>query len=77
MKIFLHICDIVKEYGNQKPVVWIYEVNSDNIEIINCQDSFDLWLPYEMNEKQQNKFANYCLRNLNIKNWKMLGDETL
>ena len=62
MKIFLHICDIVKESGNKKPVVWIYEVNSDNIEIINYQDNCDLWLPYEMNEKQQNKFANYCLR---------------
>ena len=66
MKIFLHICDIYKESGNQKPVVWIYEVNSDNIadniETINFQKNCDLWLPYEMNEKQQYKFANYCLR---------------
>jgi hypothetical protein len=62
MKMFLHICDICKEYGNQKPVVWIYEVNSNDIKTINFQDGCDLWLPYEMDEKQQNKFANYCLR---------------
>lgn len=67
MKIFLHICDICKEYGNQKPVVWIYEVNYNDIktidiETINSQNDCDVWLPYEMDEKQQNKFANYCLR---------------
>lgn len=62
MKIFLHICDIYKESYNQKPKVWIYETNCVDIEIINFQKNYDVWLPYKMNEKQQNKFANYCLR---------------